>query len=361
MRDRASRELTRSVRTRAATRRHARRAAARRPPAPVAGGGGVARARDADPRRADFRRRSGGARRVLASCWFDLSRETGRDHLHLDPLHERSRALRSHLAHARGQGAGQSARPTRWCANAAPSRSKRPSSPIWKRRPATDDGRPTATPDERAAGIAAKADARPSGFSPRRLWAYAGARRMELLRDPIRLAFALLGPIAADDHLRLRHLLRRRRAALTRCSTGPLAGEPGLPRELCRLALLRASGRRYRRRRPCEQRLHERRADARHRDSGRLRQSDLLQGRTPEVGGVDRRRHAVSRRDDASGYVEGHHQQYAATLIVAEAPAARRPPVSVQIVTRFRYNQAFESVYAMMPAVMLLLLILSRR
>src|ERR1700730_13271834 len=35
----------------------------------------------------------------------------------------------------------------------------------------------------------------PKGFSPGRLWAYARRETVELLRDPIRLAFALLGPI----------------------------------------------------------------------------------------------------------------------------------------------------------------------
>src|SRR4029453_1080621 len=32
-------------------------------------------------------------------------------------------------------------------------------------------------------------------FDPGRLWAYARRETMELLRDPIRLAFALLGPL----------------------------------------------------------------------------------------------------------------------------------------------------------------------
>src|SRR5277367_594238 len=39
------------------------------------------------------------------------------------------------------------------------------------------------------------APAPPKGFSPGRLWAYARRETVELLRDPIRLAFALLGPI----------------------------------------------------------------------------------------------------------------------------------------------------------------------
>ena len=64
-----------------------------------------ARARSADSRRADLGRRSRRPRHVLAHADRSLARR-GRDDLRHHPLHERGGALRPHLAHARGPGAG---------------------------------------------------------------------------------------------------------------------------------------------------------------------------------------------------------------------------------------------------------------
>ena len=84
----------------------ARRPAVRAAPAFVTGGGGDPQAGPADSRRADFRRRSDSARRLLGADDRSLAPRTGH-HLHFHPLHERSRALRPHLADARRQGARQ--------------------------------------------------------------------------------------------------------------------------------------------------------------------------------------------------------------------------------------------------------------
>ena len=66
---------------------------------------------------------------------IDLSRAARRDDLRLDALHERGRALRSDLAHARRSGAGHRRARPRWCGRAAPPAWRRPSS-ATSRRPA---------------------------------------------------------------------------------------------------------------------------------------------------------------------------------------------------------------------------------
>ena len=55
-----------------------------------------------------------------------------------------------------------------------------------------------------------EASERPKRFKIGRLWAYARRETVELLRDPIRLAFALLGPIILMFAFGYRHLLRHR-------------------------------------------------------------------------------------------------------------------------------------------------------
>ena len=90
---------------RAIRRRPSRIDPAGRAAAAFAGRGRHPRPGDADPRRADVRRRPGRARRVLGVAHRPLAREAGHD-LHLDPLHERGDALRPDLADARGRRAG---------------------------------------------------------------------------------------------------------------------------------------------------------------------------------------------------------------------------------------------------------------
>ncbi len=72
----ARRRAARPVRPRRPRGRAGRGAARRNPPASVAGRGDGARARDPDPRRADLRRRSGGARPVLGAAHRPLAAAT---------------------------------------------------------------------------------------------------------------------------------------------------------------------------------------------------------------------------------------------------------------------------------------------
>ena len=57
-------------------------------------------------------------------------------------------------------------------------------------------GSPEVAPAEAVAAPAAPLSAHPARlFDPRRLWACARRETMELIRDPIRLCFAIFGPI----------------------------------------------------------------------------------------------------------------------------------------------------------------------
>jgi len=63
------------------------------------------------------------------------------------------------------------------------------------------------------------------------------------------------------------------------------------------------------------------------------------------------------RAETTKGYVTALALQYVQDLIAQRAPTSRTPnPVNFE--TRFRYNQSFESVNAMVPSVIMLMLIL---
>jgi ribosome-dependent ATPase len=190
------------------------------------------------------------------------------------------------------------------------------------------------------------------GFSPRRLWAYARREATELVRDPIRLAFALLGPallmiamgygISFDvEHMRyaVRDLDR------TPASRAYLEGFAGSPyfAEQAPIADDEALLRRLR--------------------TGELVAvveippgfgKGLARGRPTEVAvWIDG---AVPFRSDTiRGYVQGVHRRYLEGLAEASGTDASR---AVEVRLRFRYNQAFESVYAMVPGILMLLLIM---
>jgi ribosome-dependent ATPase len=191
-------------------------------------------------------------------------------------------------------------------------------------------------------------------LSLRRLWAYARREAMELRRDPIRLAFALFGPVLlmitfgygiSFDVENFSY------AALDQDRTPE-----------SRAYLESFSGSRYFKEQPpitdhaeMENRLR----------SGKLTLAieippnfgkDLKRGRQPEVGAwLDG---AMPFRGETSrGYVEGVHQAFLVE------PARREPGQELQglladIATRFRYNQDFKSVFAIVPGVIMLLLIL---
>ncbi len=94
----------RALRPEGVRQREARQPAARHQAAAATRRRRAARAGDSHSRRADLGRRPDRARRLLAHADRSFARR-GRDDLRHHPLHERGRALRPHLADARGPGA----------------------------------------------------------------------------------------------------------------------------------------------------------------------------------------------------------------------------------------------------------------
>ena len=187
-----------------------------------------------------------------------------------------------------------------------------------------------------------------------RLWAYARRETMEILRDPIRLSFSLLGPIillisfgyglsfdvdnlpyAAYDLDRT----RESREFLENFSGSRYFEEH---REIGSAAEL-------------DQRL----------DSGELALAieippnfgkNLIADRRPEVS-ISLDGANTFRAQTTQGYVDGVEQAYFADQIARGRPLTlQSPPINID--ERFRYNQAFESVNAIVPGVIMLLLVL---
>jgi ribosome-dependent ATPase len=190
-------------------------------------------------------------------------------------------------------------------------------------------------------------------FSLGRLWAYSRREALELARDPIRLAFALLGPLLlliamgygiSFDVERLRYaVLDWDRTPASRAYLDHFAAsryfhtELPIRDEADRLARLQ---------------------------SGQLALvieippgfgRDLRRGRRPEAGlFVDGT--IPFRGETLRGYAEGAHRRAMEELALLAGQGELLPPAEVE--TRFRYNQEFRSVYAMVPGILMLLLIM---
>ena len=182
-------------------------------------------------------------------------------------------------------------------------------------------------------------------FSLRRMFAYAARETLELMRDPIRLAFALGGTaflmlvfgfgITTDVNSLTFAALDRDNSYESRAYLEELRGSAYF---IERPPLKDAAD------------LHERMK------SGQVTATveippgfgrDIRRTRPTEVGvWIDGA--MPFRAETIRGYLQGVHQQFLAEPAIrgraeADAPAAN-------IVIRFRYNQAFDSVYAMVPA-----------
>ncbi len=192
-----------------------------------------------------------------------------------------------------------------------------------------------------------------SGFSIRRIWAYARRETMEIKRDPIRLAFALFGPIllmivfgygVTFDVENLPY------AVLDRDRTSE-----------SRRYLENFSGSRYFEEKPplnsheeLEQRLR----------SGELRLAmeippnfgrDIKRGSEPTIS-VWLDGAMPYRAETSRGYIQGVHQEYLEKQAL-ENPGRAPPKMSANLETRFRYNQDFKSVNAMVPGTMMIILV----
>ena len=193
----------------------------------------------------------------------------------------------------------------------------------------------------------------PSKFSIGRIWAFARREAVELQHDSVRLAFAVLGPlllmivfgygISLDvDHLAFAVL--------------DLDGTPA-----SRLYADSFRGSYYFDEKPPLSGYHQ--MDRRLRN-GELRlaieiptgfQKDLQRGRQPEVN-VALDAAVPFRAETARSYVEGVHDQYLARARDAKGLAPVAKPVTFEV--RALFNQDFKSIYAMVPADIMLLLML---
>jgi len=190
------------------------------------------------------------------------------------------------------------------------------------------------------------------GINFRRMWAYARRESMEIIRDPIRLAFALLGPVLlmivfgygiTFDVENLPY------AVLDRDQTPE-----------SRSYLENYSGSRY-----FEEEMQLSSYDEleRRMKSGELRLAievpsnfgrDLKSGAKPDIG-VWLDGAMPFRAETARGYVQGVHHDYLEEYSI-EDPTHLVSTVGADIETRFRYNQDFKSVFAMVPGAMMLIL-----
>jgi len=193
----------------------------------------------------------------------------------------------------------------------------------------------------------------PSRFSLGRVWAFARREAVELQHDSVRLAFALFGPIllmivfgygiSLDvDHLPFA-VLDPDATPASRLYTDSFRGSYYFV-ENAPLLNYGAVDRRLR--------------------NGELRiavelppsfQKDLLRGRQPEVN-VYLDAAQPFRAETARSYVESAHDKYVTRLREAQG----LPPVSkpIKFQPRALFNQAFESIYAMVPGDIMLLLML---
>lgn len=192
-----------------------------------------------------------------------------------------------------------------------------------------------------------------AGFTPRRLWAYARRELTELRRDPIRLAFATLGPVTlmivfgfgiTFDVERLTYAaLDYDRSPESRAYLESYSSS----RYFTQHAPVFDAGDLEKRMRSGELRLVVEIPPG----FGR----DLRRGRSPEVA-VWLDGAFPFRAETTQGYVEGVHQAYLQQL-PRESSKEPAPPPPADIQARFRYNQAFLSVYAVVPGTIMLLLL----
>jgi ribosome-dependent ATPase len=198
------------------------------------------------------------------------------------------------------------------------------------------------------------APARLRRFDLRRLWAYAAREAMEVARDPARLVFAFLGPMLlmlAFGYGISFDVEKLSFAALDQDRTTQ-----------SRQLLEGFQGSRYFEEREPITSPEEMQARLK---SGELTVAievpsgygrDLSRDRTPSVG-VFIDGAMPFRAETARGYVVGLAQDYWSDAARREGGAAATT-APVEVVTRFRYNQAFVSANAIVPSVMMLLLVL---
>lgn len=215
-----------------------------------------------------------------------------------------------------------------------------------------EDAAPPAPPPAAPPQVHRRAAA-PAWFSASRAWAFAWREGLELIRDPIRLAFALLGPVVLmlamgfgisfdvenlafatldqDRSPESRMFVREFSASRYFDEGPPITDFPDLDARMRQgdiaLALVIPP------------------------DFGR----DLLAGHQPEIaawldGSV------TARAETARGYVQGVYAAWLQELSRTETGGV--PLSAAAFEPRFRYNQAFRSANAIPPGVLMMMLIM---
>jgi len=217
-------------------------------------------------------------------------------------------------------------------------------------------GEDISQPEEFASGLSAgtRSPAKPSSFSLTRLRAYSIRESLELLRDPIRLSFALIGSallmlifgfgISTDVNNLSFAVLDRDQTPESRAYIQEFTGSSYFT----------------------EKRPLDDYADLDH----RLRDGDIKAAIEipPDFGRDIKRERPVSvgvwidgampfRAETIRGYIQGTHAKVVSELH-AKNEVRASPLPAAKVETRFLYNQAFESIYAMVPTTMSLLLAL---
>jgi ribosome-dependent ATPase len=190
-------------------------------------------------------------------------------------------------------------------------------------------------------------------FSPQRLFAYAIRETLELLRDPIRLGFSLLGTtllmlvfgfgvstdvnnlsfavLDRDQTPESRAYLEELRGSTYFTEKAPIHTDAELDSRLksgdisAAIEIPPSFGTNLKRGRP-------------------VFVSALIDGAMP------------FRAETIRGYLQGMHQLYLVDPAVKTTEPSASPPADIEI--RFKYNQDFDSIYAMVPANMSMLLAL---
>jgi len=203
-------------------------------------------------------------------------------------------------------------------------------------------------------GLASTASAALRRFDWRRLWAYARRETIEILRDPIRMAFAFLGPISLMLTFGYGISFDVENLAFA-------VYDQDQTRE-SRELIENFSGSRYFAEHPeitsvsdMERRLQ----------NGELKLAieippnfgkDLLMDKQPAISvwldGAN-----SFRGETARGYLAMLAQVYLEDQL-ARGRATTLPSLPVNMEVRFRYNQAFKSVYSIIPGVLMLIFML---
>jgi ribosome-dependent ATPase len=210
---------------------------------------------------------------------------------------------------------------------------------------------PAPSVSEETAAPARPAPPERSAFSLRRLFAYTIRETLELLRDPIRLGFSLFGTallmlvfgfgVSTDVNNLSFAVLDRDQSPESRAYLEELRGSTYFVEKppLANYAEL-------------ENRLR----------SGAIKAAieippglgrDIKRGRPAWVGAwVDGA--MPFRAETIRGYLQGMHALYLTDPAVKTTAPARAPPADIEL--RFKYNQDFDSIYAMVPGVMAMML-----